>query len=169
MRRFLKIFIISLVMVCLAGLPVLANNEAGSQYRLLLWYNYYGSDDITVPQKGSFSTPQKVRVQYGSEVIEEMTTSTIPPWIYLDGDWVNGKTIKLLEIPAPDGYELCFSHQPEIRFGEGMFRLADPTSKVVDVMIPIRKAGEQTDFSQTKVLVNVVHTMNQGIQYKYTG
>ena len=50
-----------------------------------------------------------------------------------------------------------------------MFRLADPTSKVVDVMIPIRKAGEQTDFSQTKVLVNVVHTMNQGIQYKYTG
>ena len=169
MRRLYRILLLLLTAILFSGIPALADNELSSQYRLRVWYSYYGTESITVPQRGYFSEPKRVRIKYGDQVIEQMTTTTFPAWINLDDDWVNGKAITLLEIPAPDGYELCFSHQPVIRFGEGMFRDANAANTVVDVMIPVRKAGEKTDFSMSKVLVNILFTPNQGLQYKYTG
>ncbi len=170
--RLCQITLFALVIAGVCRVPVWADGSQPENYRLLLWYDYYGADsNVNVKQQGEFSSTKPIRIKYGNKLIEADTAKGyIPRYFELDEGWANGTQITLQDIPAPDGYELCFSHQPTFQIGKGMYENQDPANKNVDICIPVKKIGEKTNFSQSNILVNILFTIDNGSrQYKYTG
>ena len=139
MKKILNSFLIIAVILAASlslTVSVRADNDIYSgDYRALIWYNYEGPQDgITVPQHGRFDAMGSIVFQYGDTIIrrdmelrrenvknpatgqfEWQEYYDIPHYFPLDNGWPNGKKIKLIDIPVPGGYELCFSCFQEAR------------------------------------------------------
>ena len=86
----------------------------------------YGDETVTIPHKEEYNYQDPDGNYYSY------------PRYVLESGWLDGKAIKLVNVPVPDGYELCISGQPvvtneSIGFG----------TNYISLTIPIRKAGEK--------------------------
>ena len=193
MKKILNSFLIIAVILAASlslTVSVRADNDIYSgDYRALIWYNYEGPQDgITVPQHGRFDAMGSIAFQYGDTIIrrdmelrrenvknpatgqfEWQEYYDIPHYFPLDNGWPNGKKIKLIDIPVPGGYELCFSGQPVFEFGKGRFKSQEALDKNVDICIPIRKKDEKTDVSKNAAVYPSFILDDGSRVYKYTG
>ena len=176
------IFRISLIwmIILLAGLPdhvVFAdgpNADREGGYRLNLWYCYYQYEyslDMLLLERGGFKekpdTPfiiqygtEKITLepkeftryvpQYGENVL--MTTYEYDMLIPLDDQWPEGKEVRLLSVPAQEGYEICYPGQMVLKFGEGKYKSA--SQKEIEFRIPLKKIGETPSFDKMDITVD---------------
>lgn len=149
-------------------------NYLGTEGELKPFIIQYGTQTITLPaQKVYLSDPDHPNFKYylfRMETLEENANS----------QWMNGATIKLVSVPAPDGYEVCFSGQPELRYGKWWYDIPN----YIDCMIPLVKEGQKVNISSSssyinceveeengKEVVRVYHStipLTEGMDYKVT-
>ena len=119
-------------------------NYLGTAGELKPFIIQYGTKTITLPaQEVHLRDPDHPNFKYylfRMETLEENANS----------QWMNGATIKLVSVPAPDGYVVCFSGQPELKIG----RKYD--SNYVDCMIPLVKEGQKVDISSNSSFISCV-------------
>ena len=110
----------------------------------------YGSEKITIAASRAdlfvaSPKPGFNYYRYYSTVLEKGTNTK----------WKKGAAIKLLSVPAPDGYEVSFSGQPEIHFGDS--RVGGVSSRSFDsdsvsVMIPLVKKGQKIKLTKENLI-----------------
>lgn len=141
----------------------------------------YGSEKITIAASRAdlfIASPKPGfnYYRYYSTVLEKGTNTK----------WKKGAAIKLLSVPAPDGYEVSFSGQPEIHFGDS--RVGGVSSRSFDsdsvsVMIPLVKKGQKIKLTKEnlidyqiesvsgKAVVQLYHydlPLTEGLDYQVT-
>ena len=141
----------------------------------------YGSEKITIAASRAdlfvaSPKPGFNYYRYYSTVLEKGTNTK----------WKKGAAIKLLSVPAPDGYEVSFSGQPEIHFGDS--RVGGVSSRSFDsdsvsVMIPLVKKGQKIKLTKEnlidyqiesvsgKAVVQLYHydlPLTEGLDYQVT-
>ena len=156
-------FAIFAMLMCFCGFMqrVQADNADLGGVNLSIQYRVCKNDSFSLLSMfPSQNEPEPFIIQYGDETV------TIPhkeeynyqdpdgnyysyPRYVLESGWLDGKAIKLVNVPVPDGYELCISGQPvvtneSIGFG----------TNYISLSIPIRKAGEKVVMSN----MNEIHT-----------
>lgn len=156
-------FAIFAMLMCFCGFMqrVQADNADLGGVNLSIQYRVCKNDSFSLLSMfPSQNEPEPFIIQYGDETV------TIPhkeeynyqdpdgnyysyPRYVLKSGWLDGKAIKLVNVPVPDGYELCISGQPvvtneSIGFG----------TNYISLSIPIRKAGEKVVMSN----MNEIHT-----------
>lgn len=150
-----------LLFFCGAMQRVQADNANLGGVSLSIQYRECSNDSFSLLSMfPSRTEPEPLVIQYGDETV------TIPhkeeynyqdpdgnyysyPLYVLESGWLDGKAIKLVNVPVPDGYELCISGQPVVTnesIGSG--------TNYISLSIPIRKAGEKVVMSN----MNEIHT-----------
>lgn len=144
----------------LLGLPVAAqrtvkadgNGDMEGEYRFNPWYSYYTYDGQFLRFNGNYTKP--FIIQYGTKkmTLDPGTDSYNGYYPLEDNEWENGKTIKLLSVPAPEGYEPVWGdQQPVLQFGKGDYTVKG--QKDIQCRIACKKIGEKADLSRTFVSV----------------
>lgn len=162
-------FAIFAMLMCFCGFMqrVQADNADLGGVNLSIQYRVCKNDSFSLLSMfPSQNEPEPFIIQYGDETV------TIPhkeeynyqdpdgnyysyPRYVLESGWLDGKAIKLVNVPVPDGYELCISGQPvvtneSIGFG----------TNYISLSIPIRKAGEKVVMSNMNEIKTDLEVVN---------
>ena len=167
--HFLAVFLLALLFLCVPG-----KEAKAGEVEFAPWFRVW--EDGTTRMLSFLGTKSQLKpftIQYGTEKI---TLSASPGGLLVPSPkpgfryyhyistvlekgsntrWRKGAAIKLLSVPAPDGYEVSFSGQPEIHFGDS--RVGGVSSRSFDsdsvsVMIPLVKKGQKIKLTKENLI-----------------
>lgn len=118
--------------------------ELQGEYRFMPWFSYYTYNGDRIHfSKADYETP--FIIQYGTKKITlNPGSDSFNDYYPLDEEWIKGKTIQLLSVPAPQGYETVFSDQPILQFGKGSY--TEKEQKLIQCRISLKKKGKRQTF-----------------------
>ena len=135
--------------LCLASSRANADNADLGGVTFNIWYKVW-NENFGLSYLTCKDEPKPFVIQYGTETVSISPKQVYPynpeipnsnyyeyPLTQLKNGWENGVPIKLVSVPVPDGYELCFSGQPVLTADSGS------QSRYVSCTISSKKAGEK--------------------------
>ncbi|MGN0367804.1 MAG: fibronectin type III domain-containing protein [Wujia sp.] len=143
-----------------------ASNDYNETFLMIIAYMNFSNGSTPSATEVILSEENPFIYKYGDEVRKITEGCLGQRRVDIDDDFANGKDITLINVPVPEGYQLAYSGNPVLKYGNPGYeeKTIYENNKNVNGMIPLVKIGDKISINHV-----FIHVDGLGNCYKSTG